>query len=52
MFSAGELPTCAFTLGGASSNISQKTVRHKICIMAFAGVDVLTLDLNITEFMQ
>ena len=31
---------------------SQKTVRHRICIKPWAGVDVLTLGLNIPEFMQ
>jgi hypothetical protein len=37
---------------GRLSAKSQKTVRHRICIKPWAGVDVLTLGLNIPEFMQ
>jgi hypothetical protein len=37
---------------GKAKADSQKTVRHRICIKPWAGVDVLTLGLNIPEFMQ
>jgi hypothetical protein len=52
MLSAGKEAGCAMPLMGKANTPSQKTVRHKFCMICFAGVDVLTLDLNITEFMQ